>query len=218
MRHALGLKGATREYGHNVLGGLPEAKRLRVVSPGTVKTCGTAITLDADHVFEDIAPRLWDLDGDGTPEIVVIRAHKSKGAQMAIYREAGNALKSVTASDYIGTRFRWLAPVGPADLDGDGITDLGFVDRPHLAKTLRLFRFEKDQLLEWGQVRGVSNHKIGWDFIAGGLRDCGEGPEIILADANWRRVVALSFPQGRLSTRQIAAYRGPSSLSLDCAP
>ncbi|MEM8978420.1 MAG: VCBS repeat-containing protein [Pseudomonadota bacterium] len=208
--------GATREYGHGVLGDLAEGKTLHLWSTQSSQPCGVQHTLDASHVFEDITPRIMDLDGDDVPELITIRAHQRKGAQIAIYRAKGNSLNLIATTDYIGTRYRWLAPAGIADFDGDGAIDIAFVDRPHLAKTLRLFRFENDQLTEWRQVRGVTNHKIGWPYIAGGLRDCGQGPEIVLADARWQRVLSLSWPNAQLASKDLGPYTGPDSLTKPC--
>ena len=38
--------------------------------------------------------------------------------------------------------FTLLAPLGAADLDGDGKIELAYIDRPHLAKILRIWRFD----------------------------------------------------------------------------
>ena len=53
---------------------------------------------------------------------------------------------------------------------------------------------------------GVTNHKIGWDYIAGGVRDCGSGPEMVLADARWTEVVAVRFDGSGLFPERIGTY------------
>jgi hypothetical protein len=50
----------------------------------------------------------------------------------------------LASTPWIGQRFRWLAPVAAADLDGDGAMELAYVDRPHLARTLRVWRIAFD--------------------------------------------------------------------------
>ncbi|MEL7462401.1 MAG: hypothetical protein AAGJ39_15725, partial [Pseudomonadota bacterium] len=35
--------------------------------------------------------------------------------------------------------------------------------------------------------------RIGEDFISGGVRDCGQGPEMVLARGDWSGMVALRF-------------------------
>ncbi len=93
----------------------------------------------------------------------------------------------------IGTPFRWLAPAAIADLNGDGVTDIAYVETPHLGKVLRVWSWAAGGLTEIAQLRGVTSHRIGDEVIFGGLRDCGTGPEIVLADAGFQRLVAVAF-------------------------
>ena len=103
--------------------------------------------------------------------------------------------------------------VRSADFDGDGFVELGYIDRPHLAKTLRLWRFKDGKLIEIATKTGLTNHKIGWDFIAGGLRNCADTPEMITADASWSRIIATAYDGTSLSARDIGPYAGPQSLT-----
>lgn len=168
----------------------------------------------ADHnVFEDIAPRVTDADGDGTPDLVVVESAQQAGAQLAIYSLRGQRLVKSAATPHIGTRFRWLAPVAIADLDGDGVTDLAYVDRPHLAKTLRVWSWAPGGLTQIAERPGLTNHRIGEEFISGGLRDCGAGPEMITADAGWRQVMASRLIDGDIESRAIGAFDGPDSFT-----
>jgi hypothetical protein len=41
--------------------------------------------LPETEVFEDLAPRLADLDGDGKAEIIVVQSHRDLGARLAVY-------------------------------------------------------------------------------------------------------------------------------------
>lgn len=77
-----------------------------------------------------------------------------------------------------------------ADLDGDGLTEIACIDRPHLARTLRIWRYTDGTLTEIATARGLTNHRIGDAFISGGLRDCVQGPEILLARPDWSGIVA----------------------------
>lgn len=206
-------------YGHNVLGDAAEWGALRL----TVDKCldcearqivTVVIRLPETRVFEDVAPRLIDLDHDDIPEVVVVESDLSQGARLAVYNEVG----LITATPFIGQPYRWLAPLGAADLDGDGAIELAYIDRPHLAKILRIWRYQNRALQEIAQAPGLTNHRIGETTISGGIRDCGAGPEIITADAGWRQVMATRFAGGKLTTTPINAFAGLESLSaaLNC--
>ncbi len=117
----------------------------------------------------------------------------------------------MTATPFIGQRFRWLAPVGVADLDGDGSVELAYVDRPHLAKVLRVWRFRDGALREVAAAEGYTNHRIGERDIAGGIRDCGDGPEMVIADATWQDVVTLRLADGDLVARVWGPHEGRGS-------
>lgn len=188
----------TTRYGHAVLGDAVEygALVMRRADGSSARA-----VLPENLVFEDTAPRLWDVTGDGSPEVVVVEADQRRGARLAVWNADGR----LATTPFIGTRFRWLAPVAAADLDGDGAIEIAYVDRPHLAKTLRVWRFSDGGLREVASMPGVSNHRIGWDYIESGLRDCGNGPELILATGDWRQVLAIRF-DGALTSRPLSPY------------
>lgn len=196
--------GPTTRYPHGVLGDDIEYDTLVVrLSDGREISARWA----QDIVFEDLAPRVVDVDGDGAPEVVVVESHETQGARLAIWGIRDGALAQIAATPHIGTRFRWLAPVAVADLDGDGRVELAYVDRPHLAKVLRVWRYGADgALTQVASAEGLTNHRIGWDYIAGGLRNCGQGPEMVLADAGWANVVAVRLADGALTQQVLGAY------------
>ncbi|MFC3615232.1 FG-GAP repeat domain-containing protein [Lutimaribacter marinistellae] len=200
----------TTRYAHGVLGDAIEwgALEMTLASGRTI-----SVTLPENRVFEDLAPRLADLDGDGAPEVIVVEAEASTGASLAIYGPRGK----ITATPHIGQRNRWLAPAGIGDLDGDGYVELAYVDRPHLARTLRIWRYDTGRLTEIAQRPGVTNHRIGEDFITGGLRDCGQGPELVLASADWSRLLAVFHSEG-WQTRDLGPFSGRTAVerALDC--
>jgi len=76
----------TSRYDHAILGDaiewgalvfdLADGRRLRV-------------TLPESRVFEDLAPRLQDLDGDGAPEVMVVETDLARGARLSVYGEGG---------------------------------------------------------------------------------------------------------------------------------
>ncbi|MEM7243598.1 MAG: VCBS repeat-containing protein [Pseudomonadota bacterium] len=205
--------GSTR-YPHGVLGDSLEPTKLGVITPATSAACGMTLTLNEDHVFEDLAPRLADLDGDGRPEVVTIRSHQRLGAQIAVYKIGQRRLRLVAVTPYIGTRFRWLAIVGIADLDGNGRMDIAFVDRPHLAKKLRVFEYQPVEMREVANLSGLTNHRIGEDFITSGIRACGSmaRPEMVLADANWKKVIGVTLQGRQLTKREIGPFKSKASV------
>jgi hypothetical protein len=194
----------TTRYDHGVLGDAVEHGALVLkMKTGPARR----ITLPPSRVFEDIAPRLADLDGDGFPEVIVVETDLQAGARLAIYDEEG----LVAATPFIGRRHRWLAPVGAADLDGDGAVEIAYIDRPHLAKTLRVWRLKNRRLTEVAMREGLTNHKIGDPFIQGRIATCAGRPTILTANADWTRISGTTLAEGKLSSRDLALYKGPNS-------
>lgn len=198
------LADPTNRYPHRVLGTIPEHTTLMVTLTGAPTL---RITHLAPMVFEDIAPRVIDLDGDARPEVIVVESHETLGARLAIYGHAPDGHFGLRAAGpFIGQRFRWMAVIGAADLDGDGALEIALIDRPHLAKVLRIIRVDGLQthsvtLREIASLADVTNHRIGDEMLLGGIRDCGEGPELVLASGDYSQVRIIGFSQGRLTGR-----------------
>ncbi|MBV0913996.1 VCBS repeat-containing protein [Rhodobacteraceae bacterium ASV31] len=198
----------TTRYDHGILGDAVEWGTLVLtLSNGTRRR----LVLPESRVFEDVAPRLADLDLDGAPEVIAVETDIARGARLSVYDETG----LVAATPHIGQTHRWLAPVGAADLDGDGRVEIAYVDRPHLARVLRVWRFEDGALREIAAADGLTNHRIGDPAIAGGLRDCGAGPEMITLDAGWARVMASRLAGGTIETAEVAEAAALQDV-LDC--
>lgn len=201
----------TGRYPHGALGDELEWGAMQVGLGCASGPRSLTIRLPQELVFEDLFPRLWDVTGDGSPEIVVVESAARKGARLTIWGLRNGALERLASTPHIGTRFRWLAPLAAGDLDGDGKVEIAYVDRPHLAKVLRVWRYDAGQLTEIAQLPGLTNHLIGAEVIHGGLRDCGDGPELFLADGGWRRLQAVSLKDGALNARDIGPLAGEKS-------
>lgn len=204
----------TNRYPHNVLGDLRGFAALEVSLAGAT----TLRLVQPEHrVFEDISPRLWDIDGDGIPEIVVVESDQRLGARLTAWsaQRASDGTHTLTlraAGDFIGTRFRWLAPVGIADFTGDGHPEIAYVEMPHLARRLVLVRLEGNRFLPVARLDGFSNHRIGENFITGGVRDCGAGPEILIPSADWRNVIRATYENGRLNAVNLGPFTSAQAL------
>jgi hypothetical protein len=201
----------TTRYDHGVLGDAVEYGAMRVFvtdSAGKRGRAHTDIVLPSARVFEDLAPRVADLEGDGMNEIVVVETDLAQGASLAVY----DAYGFVARTPFLGQTHRWLAPVGAADLDSDGRVEIAYVETPHLGRVLKLVRLDGDRLVPVAELPELTNHRIGDAFIQGGIADCAEGPVIVTADAEWTRVMVTRFDGRMLTTEAVAPYTGPESL------
>lgn len=191
----------TDRYDHAVLGDALEWGGLELgLSNGT----RLRITLPESRVFEDVEARLGDFDGDGRTEVMVVETDIARGASLAIYDAGGKR----AATDHIGRTHRWLAPAAWGDLDGDGRTEIAYVDRPHLARELVVLRLEGATLTEIARMPGLTNHRIGDDHISGGLRTCDGKDSLILANANWSEVVEVALTGEEIITTSRGPLRG----------
>lgn len=191
--------GETNRYAHNIMGRLRDATGLvlwRAYANGMI-SCPLVYILDADHVFEDLAPRLADITGDGRPEIVTVRSNTTRGAQLVVYDQH---LQRLAETPYIGRRNRWLSVIGIADLDQDGSQEIAYIDRPHLAKTLMIWRYKAPgQLVKVAEKEGLTNHRIGWDYLVGGVRDCEGGPEVLVSNGDWTQIQGIRLNKDGLT-------------------
>ncbi|MGE4610424.1 MAG: VCBS repeat-containing protein [Paracoccaceae bacterium] len=189
-------------YPHRIMGDIYEKQELIVVGADGVKH---SLTLSS-NVFEDIAPRVADMDGDGRGDVVVVETSVTLGASLAIYSLGEDGLFKLTATPHIGRAFRWLSLAGIADFDGDGVNDVAYVETPHLGKVLRFWTVRDGKLVEMAAASGLTNHRIGDAFISGGVRDCAGADEIVTASGDWSRVFATKMVNGSLVFTDLGKY------------
>ena len=219
------LSHPTDRYDHDVLGGIPPWSMLEVAARGC-GSCPTGAqisraTLPDTLVFEDVAPRLWDVTGDGVPEIVVVESDIAQGARLAVwaYSANGGGLMRIAATDFIGTPHRWLAPVGAGDFDRDGRIEIAYVDRPHLIRELVFVRLEAGRLREIARAPGFTAHRIGDTTITSALRTCAGGQaEVVLPNADWTRLIAVQLAQGKVLTRDLGAMSAAAFVAAAITP
>lgn len=210
---AASYSGLTDVYGHGALaGGEYAALDVRL-------TDGRVWRISYENaVFEDVAPRLVDLDGDGSPEIITVVSTFDQGARVQVFDWVEGTIAPVAANAPIGRRNRWLAIAGIADFDGNGLMEVAFVDRPHLAKVLTFLEFDH-RGTSWSMrpkaiLEGHTNHRIGEALISGGIRSCDGVPEVVTASADWSRVLITRHYE----SRDIGPFKGNESLTaaLEC--
>jgi hypothetical protein len=203
-------------YDHDILGATPDWGGLEMrIDPcpacANRQTKWVRFRLPDTSVFEDITPILADLDGDGDAEVLVVETEIAKGARLVAYDQTGR----IAATRPIGQTHRWLAPAGVADLDGDGLPEIAYVDRPHLKRDLVIVHLRDGHFTTGARLTGVTNHRIGDAHITGGVRNCGEGPELVLADAGWSRTIGVRLANGILIPQDLGPI-GAMAARLAC--
>jgi len=200
------LAGASRRYGHAVLGDAVEATELVAVD-----RTGRELRyrLSPDSVFEDRLVRLADVTGDGDDELVVVRAYLDAGAAVAVFKAVDDDLRLLAEAAAIGQPYRWLNPVGVADFDGDGAAEIAVVITPHIGGILTLYALRGAALVPEHAVAGFSNHALGSREL--GLSAHGRllgDPQPVLAvpSADRRALRLVSFAGGKFSELQRIAH------------
>jgi hypothetical protein len=147
----------TETYNHGIMGDEIEAEQLVVVADSVFHE----FKLTDDFVFEDIRPRLYDVDGDNELEIITIRTHIFRGAGIAIYKIVGEQLVEYAHVPEIGSPNRWLNIVAINDLDKDGMVELVWIETPHIGGILKVAKIRAGTLQVIAEKAQYSNHAIG---------------------------------------------------------
>ncbi len=148
----------TRRYRHAVLGDDIEAGGVRVeTDAGAVLT----YELPQSEVFEDLTPRLADLDGDGATEVITIVSGAGDGAGLAVFGLIDGALEKLAEGPKIGRANRWLNIAGIDRFAGRSTPEVALVVTPHIGGRLEFFRYSGGRLLRLAHANGFSNHVIG---------------------------------------------------------
>lgn len=166
------LGSPTIRYPHRTLGAYSHAGSLHVLvklKSGELKQLDYVLPLQ--RVFEDLTPRLLDLNDDGEDEVVLVESDAAVGAAMVVLavrkREANGELETnfhiqeVARGPSMGLPFRWLNPVGAADFDNDGRLDLAAIHTPHIGGVLTLYHYRPPYLKAFASLTDVSNHRMG---------------------------------------------------------
>ncbi len=207
----------TARYGHGVLGDAIEAGGLTIEHSGGARH---TLRLDDDAVFEDRLVRFADMDGDGEPEILLVKSYLNAGAALVLIAPGDPQTAPIIAAEAsaIGTPNRWLNPAGVGDIDGDGKPEALVVITPHIGGTLTAYEWREDRLVIDHEFYGFSNHAIGSRELGlSAVADLnGDGiAEVIVPDTSRNDMTIVSFagaapkvlakisPPGRIAHRVV---------------
>jgi hypothetical protein len=187
----------TPRYGHGVLGDAIEAGGIAVRDASGKRH---VYMLPEDSVFEDITPRLADLDGDGGAEVIVVLSYLARGSALAVFGMRGGEFVRIAETAPIGRPARWLNPAAIADFTGNGRPEIAIVKTPHIGGRLEFWSLRGNSLSRVAALDGFSNHVIGsrvlglaavGDVDGDGVRD------LILPDTHRQALVAVSLAGGK---------------------
>ena len=148
----------TPRYDHGILGDKIEAGSLVVETRDGKRH---VVRLKDDAVFEDLEPRLADLNGDGHDEIIVVKSYLKRGSALAVIGERKGKYEIVAETPPLGAPHRWLDPAGIADFTGDGKPSIALVRQPHVIGMLELWRFSDGSLHKTAEMPDTANHIAG---------------------------------------------------------
>jgi len=216
----------TESYAHGALGDAVEALSLVVQEKGGKPAIYTVI---ADEVFEDLEPRIVDLDRalSGKPEIVAITASSTGGAGIAVFGLGRNSdgdpgLLRLASSARIGAPYRWLNIAGIADFDGDGFTEIAYVDRPHIRGELVFLEWRGGRLREQARKGGYANHHGGstvQDLSEVADVDGDGTPDLVLPVRGYSAIAAVALtPDGAHRIAEVEIPSGPRSSIISTSP
>jgi hypothetical protein len=152
------LSEPTERYDHGVLGDKVEAGALTIETrDGKLQI----LRLRDDAVFEDLKPRLVDLNGDGHDQVVLVKSYLKRGSALAVIGERKGRYEILAETPPLGAAHRWLDPAGIADFTGDHKTDIALVRQPHAVGALEIWGWRNGDLRKTAELPDTANHIAG---------------------------------------------------------
>ena len=148
----------TTRYDHGILGDAIEAGSLVIETAAGKRH---VVSLKDDAVFEDLEPRLADLDGDGHDEVIVVKSYLKRGSALAVVGERKGKYEILAETPPLGAAHRWLDPAGIADFTGDGKPSIALVRQPHAVGALELWSWRGGALRKIAEMPDAANHIAG---------------------------------------------------------
>ncbi len=147
----------TDRYDHGILGDKVEAGALVIERrDGRLQT----VRLKDDAVFEDLKPRIADLDGDGHDKVVVVKTYLKRGSGLAVIGERKGRYEIMAETSPLGAH-RWLDPVGIGNFTGDHKIEIALVRQPHVVGALEIWSWHDDRLQKIAELPNTTNHIAG---------------------------------------------------------
>ncbi len=148
----------TMRYDHGILGDTVESGSLVIeMRDGRRRE----VKLEDDAVFEDLEPRIADIDGDGHDDVVVVKSYLPRGSALAVIAERRGRYQIVAETPPLGGPHRWLDPAGIGKFSADGRTGIAFVRQPHVIGMLELWTWSAGALHKSGEIPDTANHIAG---------------------------------------------------------
>jgi hypothetical protein len=205
----------TTRYDHGILGDKIEAGSLVIeTSDGQQHT----VRLKDDAVFEDLEPRLADLNGDVHDEVVVVKSYLKRGSVLAVIGLRKGKYEILAETPPLGAPHRWLDPAGIAGFTGGGKIGIALVRQPHVIGELELWGWRDGDLHKIATLPDTANHIAGTraiDMAVVADFDGDKIPDIAIPSLDRSRLRIVSFaPEPREIASVVLPAKAVTNLGL----
>ena len=176
------------------------------------------LELGLDQAFEDLRPRIADIEGGGEQTLFVVRSSRQGAALIAVRLEGEGLLRIVGETPQVGRQNGWINPVGIADFTATGRKSIAIVTSPDQRGELEILNFVDRGFRKQLSVPGVSTHLPGTaivDMAVIGDFEANNGADIAVPDTSRRTIRILSFGHGQIA--EPADIKLPASVTTDVA-